>query len=140
MISIFLLWTFHLYVATFQQQLHMEHISLCWSDIPDLVVPINNHDFLDRELLLTRKLLNQGFLVDKLKSSLRKFFDRQDNLVNHCDTSVTNDHRYVPFVVKITWLTVVIHLSQMTTDMFLLLLSQTGPVLVHDYSPGLLQR
>jgi hypothetical protein len=63
------------------------------------VVPINNHDFLDRELLLTRKLLNQGFPVDKLKSSLRKFFGRQDNLVNHCDTSVTNDHRYVLLVV-----------------------------------------
>jgi hypothetical protein len=30
-------------------------------------------DFLDRGLLLTRKLLNQGFLLVKLKSSLRKF-------------------------------------------------------------------
>jgi hypothetical protein len=30
-------------------------------------------DFLDRGLLLTRKLLNQGFLLIKLKSSLRKF-------------------------------------------------------------------
>ena len=28
-------------------------------------------DFLDRGLLLTRKLLNQGFLLEKLKSSLR---------------------------------------------------------------------
>jgi hypothetical protein len=28
-------------------------------------------DFLDRDLLLTRKLLNQGFLLVKLKSSLR---------------------------------------------------------------------
>jgi hypothetical protein len=28
--------------------------------------------FLDRGLLLTRKLLNQGFLLVKLKSSLRK--------------------------------------------------------------------
>ena len=31
-------------------------------------------DFLDRGLLLTRKILNQGFLLVKLKSSLRKFF------------------------------------------------------------------
>jgi hypothetical protein len=31
-------------------------------------------DFLDRGLLLTRKLLNQGFLLVKLKSSLRKFY------------------------------------------------------------------
>ena len=29
-------------------------------------------DFLDRGLLLTRKLLNQGFLLVQLKSSLRK--------------------------------------------------------------------
>ena len=27
-------------VATFQQHLHMEHISLCWSYIPELVVSI----------------------------------------------------------------------------------------------------
>jgi hypothetical protein len=40
MISIFPLWTFHLYVATFQQHLHMEYISLSWYDIPELMVPI----------------------------------------------------------------------------------------------------
>ena len=40
MISIFPLWTFHLYVATLQQHLHMEYISLSWYDIPELVVPI----------------------------------------------------------------------------------------------------
>jgi hypothetical protein len=34
------------------------------------------HDFLDRGLLLTRKLLNQGFFLVKLKSSLRKFYRR----------------------------------------------------------------
>ena len=34
------MWTFHLYVATFQQHLHMEYISLSWYDIPELVVPI----------------------------------------------------------------------------------------------------
>ena len=33
-------------------------------------------DFLDSELLLTRNLLNQGFLLVKLKSSLRTFYDR----------------------------------------------------------------
>jgi hypothetical protein len=32
-----------------------------------------NQDFLDRGLLLIRKLLNQGFLLVKLKSSLRTF-------------------------------------------------------------------
>jgi hypothetical protein len=40
MITIFPLWTFHLYVATFQQYLHMEYISISWSDIPELVVSV----------------------------------------------------------------------------------------------------
>ena len=53
-------------------------------------------DFLDRGLLLTRKLLNQGFLLVKLKSSLRKCYDRQHDLVDRYGISV----------------------SQMTTDMF----------------------
>jgi hypothetical protein len=39
-------------------------------------------DFLDRGLLLTRKLLNQGFLLVKLKSSLRKFYGRYHDLVD----------------------------------------------------------
>ena len=39
-ISIYPLWTFHLYVATFQQHLHMEYISLSWCDISEFVVPI----------------------------------------------------------------------------------------------------
>jgi hypothetical protein len=30
----------YIYVATFQQLLHMEYISLRWYDIPELVVPI----------------------------------------------------------------------------------------------------
>ena len=42
---------------------------------------ISYQDFLDRGLLLTRKLLNQGFLLTKLKSSLRKFYGRHHNLV-----------------------------------------------------------
>jgi hypothetical protein len=53
-------------------------------------------DFLDRGLLLTRKLLNQGFSLVKLKSSLRKFYGRHHDLVDHYGIS----------------------LSQMTTDMF----------------------
>ena len=40
MISIFKLWTFHLYEATFQQLLHTENISLILSDMSMLVVPI----------------------------------------------------------------------------------------------------
>jgi hypothetical protein len=40
MISIFPLWTFNLYVATFQLHLYMEYISLSWSDITYNVAPI----------------------------------------------------------------------------------------------------
>ena len=40
------------------------------------------HDFLDRGSLLTRKLLNHGFLLVKLKSSRRKFYDRHHDLVD----------------------------------------------------------
>jgi len=39
MFSIFSLWTFHLYVATFQQHLYMEFIILSWSDCLRLLVP-----------------------------------------------------------------------------------------------------
>ena len=52
-------------------------------------------DVHDRGLLLTRKLLNQGLILFKLKSSLRKFYRRHD-LVDCYGISV----------------------SQMTTDMF----------------------
>ena len=34
----FPLWTLHVYVAIFQQHLHMEYLSLRWYDIPKLVV------------------------------------------------------------------------------------------------------
>ena len=39
-ISIFPLWTFHSYVATLHQYLHMEYKYLSWYNIPELVVPI----------------------------------------------------------------------------------------------------
>jgi hypothetical protein len=53
-------------------------------------------DFLDKGLLLTRKLLNQRFLLVKLKPSLRNFYGRHHNLVDRYGISV----------------------SQLTTDMF----------------------
>ena len=53
-------------------------------------------DIFDRELLLTRKLLNQGFLLVQLKSSLRKFYGRHHDSVDRYGISVL----------------------QMTTDMF----------------------
>jgi hypothetical protein len=55
--------------------------------------------FLDRGLLLTRKLLNQGFLLTKMRSSLWKFSGRHHDL----------DARYE------------ISVSQMATDVFHLL-------------------
>ena len=46
------------------------------------------HDFLYRGLLLTRKLLNQGFLFAyKLKSSLQKFYGRHHDLVTRYNQS-----------------------------------------------------
>jgi hypothetical protein len=45
-------------------------------------------DFLDRGLLLTRKLLNQGFLMVKLKSPFPKFYGRQHDLVDRYGISV----------------------------------------------------
>ena len=53
-------------------------------------------DFLDRGWLLTRERLNQGFFLIKLKSSLRKYYGSQHDLVDRYGISV----------------------SQMTTDMF----------------------
>jgi len=46
-------------------------------------------DFLDRGLLITRKLLNQGFLLVKLKLSLRKFYGRHHDLVDRYGISVS---------------------------------------------------
>ena len=57
---------------------------------------VSYQDFLDRGLLLTRKLLNKGFLLVKLKTSLRKFYGRHQDLVDCYGISVL----------------------QMTTDMF----------------------
>ena len=57
-------------------------------------------DFLDRGLLLTRNLQNEGSLVVKLKSSLRQFCDHHHDLVNRCGmSSVTTDHWYGTLVV-----------------------------------------
>jgi hypothetical protein len=55
-------------------------------------------DLRDRGLLLQRKVLNQGFLLVKLKSSFRKFYVRHRwSLRIIC---VTNNPRYVPLVVN----------------------------------------
>ena len=56
-------------------------------------------NFLDRELLLTRKLLNQWFLLVKLKSLLGKSYGRHHDLVDRYNKlGVTNDQGYVTLV------------------------------------------
>ena len=87
------------------QILHMAYTSLSWY----------YEDFLDRGLLLTRKLLKQGFLLVNLKSSLRKFYGHHHDLVNRYGTSV----------------------SQMTTDMLHLSWTLPGPFLIQDLLPGI---
>ena len=72
----------------------------------------SHQDLLDRVLLLTRKLLNQRFLSVKLKSSLRKFYGRHNDLVSRYGTSV----------------------SQMTSDMFHLLSTLPRPFVIPDLS------
>jgi hypothetical protein len=54
------------------------------------------HDFLDRGLLLTRKLFNQGFIMGK--SSFRKFYGCHHNLVD-CTEYLYHRYMYVPLVV-----------------------------------------
>ena len=46
------------------------------------------NDFLDRARILTNKLLRQGFVAERLKSSLQKFFGRHHELVDRYETSV----------------------------------------------------
>ena len=72
-------------------------------------------DFLDIAVLLTWKLLNQGFLVVELKSSFRKFYDGHHDMVKRNG----------------------IYASQMTMNLFRLSYSQSGPFLMYDILPGL---
>jgi hypothetical protein len=46
------------------------------------------HDFLDRELLLTRKLLNQGFIMATWKTSYQQFYSLHYDLVDRYVISV----------------------------------------------------
>jgi hypothetical protein len=86
------IWSTHLSVAPKFQRL-CSHQELC-----------------DRALLFRRKLLSQWSLLVKLKSSLRTFYGRHHDCINHyeiphisshCDTLVYNDisdcfiHRFV---------------------------------------------
>ena len=54
-------------------------------------------DFLERMLLLTKKLLNKVAILVKCISSLREFYGRRHCLDNRYGISVTNDHGYVVY-------------------------------------------
>ena len=54
----------------------------------------------DRGLLLTSRLLNQGFISVKLKSLLLKSYDSHHDLFDRYGMSVKNDQGYVPLAVS----------------------------------------
>ena len=98
MITIFPLWTFHLYVATFQQHLHMAYIYLSWYDIPEHVVPIRNsliEGCANKEATEPRVTLGQVEFITSEVLWLPQWFGW---LVWHI--CVTNDHGYVPLVAN----------------------------------------
>ena len=103
----FALLIFHLYVVT--TMLHLHIISQC---IRYSRYCGSYNDFHDRGLQQTRKLLNQGFLVVKLKSLLRTFYGGHYDLATRYGISV----------------------SQMTMYMFRLSLSESDPFLIHCLS------
>ena len=83
-----ILWTFHLYVATFQLRLHMGVYNI--SELIQYSRACGSYqDLFARWLLLTRTLLNKGFLIVKLKASLRKAYGHQNDLVYRYGTSVS---------------------------------------------------
>ena len=49
----------------------------------------NYEDFIMRGVLLTQKLLTQGYEKEKLKSYIRKFYGRHHELINRYDVSVS---------------------------------------------------
>jgi hypothetical protein len=89
MISIFPLWTFHLYLYIY---INIPAAPAYEVYISQLIrysrACVSYQDFLDRGLLLPRNLLNQGFLLVKLKWSPL------------CNICVTNDHGNVSLVIN----------------------------------------
>jgi hypothetical protein len=98
MISIFPLWTFLLYVASFQQHLHNAYISLKCYDIPELVAPIGIsllEDAANTKLLKSTVLFGKGEVITpKMVWSPPWLGWRYRMCLCH------NDHRYVPPIVS----------------------------------------
>lgn len=56
---------------------------------------ITYHDFLERGLLLSQKLLSQGFVREWLASSLRTFYGRHHELIDRYNVTVTQMTLYM---------------------------------------------
>ena len=46
-------------------------------------------DFIDRGRLLTKELIEQGYMLEKLKIYFRRFYGRYNNLVKHYNTPLS---------------------------------------------------
>ena len=68
-----------MYKTDWKQELSMYYSRACAS----------YQDFIDIGLQLTRKLLNQGFLRERIESSPRKFFGRHHDLVDRYEISIS---------------------------------------------------
>ena len=78
-ISIFPLWTFYLYVSTFQQYLHMKYT---YQLIRYVRACFTCANALDRGLLVTIKWMKKWFLVAMLRSTFSKVYGCDHGLVN----------------------------------------------------------
>ena len=95
-------WTTHLLLLFFvvwfkkSKQMHFPNLVAIFQDLLFLL-------FLDIGLLLTGKLLNQGFLVFK-KSSLQKFYSHHYDLVYHYRISVITTMLTTMWSLPHSWL------------------------------------
>jgi hypothetical protein len=102
---IFPLWTFHLYVRTFQQHLHMEYISLSWSSGTRRVNLVTNqvicHEWgKDREMFTTSGIYPWSFVtqifhsIQPCRGCDRKTFDVMTNVHQHFSTLISNGNAF----------------------------------------------
>ena len=97
MISIFPLWTFHFYVATFQQHIYIyiEYISLRWYDISELVAPIR--------ISLVEDAANEQATETRWSHHFENATVATMTWLTVMEYLCNSDHRYVPLVVKTSW-------------------------------------
>ena len=88
MISISTSQTFHSWVVIFHLHQPMAFLSLNPYDTP---LACSSYEcFILRARRLSSKLLKQGYLVERLKSSFRKFYGRYGDLIQQYEVSLTN--------------------------------------------------